>query len=151
MDNVEGDLSTRGQLYRISDDHFESDIMPTITSSDTVILVELADNNYDDSKQEETKLKRLRFVQLCVACSSLGASICRVGFDAAVVSVSGGKKEEDNNERMLRTVCHDRYVDLPRPTRCLLGPSLYMGYDGFMLKLALNIITTCGQIQNGMV
>ena len=149
MDNVEGDLSTRGQLYRISDHHFESDIMPTITSSDTVILVELADNNSDDSKQQEIKLKRLRFVQLCVACSSLGASVCRVGFDSAVVS--GGKKEEDDNERMLRTVCHDRYVDLPRPTRCLLGSSLYMGYDGFMLKLALNIITTCGQIQNGMV
>lgn len=140
MENVQGDLSASGPLYHIGVTHFVSEIMPTLSHKDTIILIEDCVSSLH-MPNEET---HLTLATICIECAEkYNAAVGRIGFDSAAPS----------NSPIVNTfvrVCGPRYISYPLPSHALM-PGHYCGYDTLTIKLALNIITTCGQIHAGMV
>jgi N-acetylmuramic acid 6-phosphate (MurNAc-6-P) etherase len=152
MNNIQGDLSHNGLLYRIDIiAHFIQDIMPTLTKNDTIIVIE------DSSVDTDVKATILN---ICIECvEKYNVSIGRIGFDDETSTSSTTTSNESNESKQskanasiikFRQLCETRYVSYPPPMHSLI-PGYYIGYDTLTIKLALNIITTCGQIHAGMV
>ena len=140
MENVQGDLSASGPLYHIGVTHFVSEIMPTLSHKDTIILIEDCVSSLH-MPNEET---HLTLATICIECAEkYNAAVGRIGFDSAA----------PRDSPIVSTfvhVCGPRYISYPLPSYALM-PGHYCGYDTLTIKLALNIITTCGQIHAGMV
>ena len=146
MDNVQGDLSSRGALYQISLTHFQQHVLPTLTAVDTVIVIE------EEGRGEEEVGEQVLYGIGLQCGKGYGATVGRIGFDR-----KKEKKKEKKEEKKEMTLvsefmqlCGTNYISYPRSPHALI-PNHYHGYDTLTLKLALNIVTTCGQIHAGMV
>jgi N-acetylmuramic acid 6-phosphate (MurNAc-6-P) etherase len=128
---VEGDISERGSLYRISIKQFLVDVFPTLTENDTVIALHssrgsknIAEDQYIDELTMRAKKEKNIFA-------------CRVQ--------CGTKDDIDATKSNLFN------VDCIALLEC---PEIFQGYTGysqFSLKLILNAISTGAQVMKGMV
>jgi N-acetylmuramic acid 6-phosphate (MurNAc-6-P) etherase len=130
IQTVEGDLSDRGSLYRISLEQFEDDIFPNLTACDTVIglYAHALDCHCPNRAIEELLLK--------IATEKQSVSTARV--------VCGPTHQE--NAHAVNMNC---FVELPSTEAAFLND--YAAYSQFSLKLVLNAISTGAQIMKGMV
>ena len=147
MNNVEGDLSKRGALYQIDAVlHFQQYIVPKLTKNDVVVFI-------NQLKENQTKKAQIILQNISTECFNKKSHICYIGF-----SNHSNEKNEKNQKKsgesnvysFWNQICTaNTALFLPLP-RCTLLPN-YIGYDGLMMKLCLNILTTCSQILAGMV
>jgi N-acetylmuramic acid 6-phosphate (MurNAc-6-P) etherase len=128
--SVEGDISGRGELYRISINQFETDIFPNLSEVDAVIaLYAHGDNTSPSNDQLESLLRRSKMEK--------GASTARVVCGSLLM----------NRPMTNQGVDVSCIVPLPQTN---IAPS-FAAYSQFSLKLVLNAISTGAQIMKGMV
>ena len=146
--NVEGDLSNMGPLYNIHFDNFREEIIPILEKNDIVVALHCPREEMNDSKEVD---------QLALdAASKSGCSCVCLSVSATdeklenIISSSNNNSSNDNDNGNDDIDSFTVYVDL----RCHVQHALLRGYDaygGFMLKLALNVLSTGGQARAGRV
>ncbi len=128
---VEGDISDRGFLYRISIQQFVDDIFPTLTENDSVLALHASATSKGDKDAKLIDQLTIR------ARKEKNAFACRVqcGEESTI--------DNDNSERF--------NVDCKVFLRCAEIFKGYTGFAHFSLKLVLNAISTGAQVMKGMV
>jgi N-acetylmuramic acid 6-phosphate etherase len=99
--NVEGDMSSRGPLFHLSWDDFRVEILPSLTSADTVVVVDgvcsdLANDEGLLSLVKQSKSAGAHIVHVVVggdsssfSCKSVADASVVIGLDSTALSIAG--------------------------------------------------------------
>ena len=128
---IEGDISGRGSLYRISIEQFMSDVYPTLNENDSVIALHASRNSKDNKDDQYIDEVTMR------ARKEKNIFACRIQ--------CGSEDDIDlTNSDFFNIDCKS----------ILKYPEIFQGYTAFShfsLKLILNAISTGAQVMKGMV